>query len=231
MLNFNRKIMKMVFYLGLFLTTAFFSYGQTTEKKAPAPNGEQKKEQHVKVMVSQNGKVTKIDTTFNFSDEKIIKFKVDSMLKKLDISDSESDDNKVIIIRKGKNMHMSQHEGANMPGGEPNNVYYIKSDGGGMKGEKKFVQIDDEKQVVMFDHNGEMIPPPPPMPGVHVRSFKMQDGDPFAMDPNNKDIITYEKKDIGKGLEKITIVRKKQPENEQSKEVKVQVDVNEETKK
>jgi hypothetical protein len=33
--------------------------------------------------------------------------------------------------------------------------------------------------------------------------------DPFAFDPTDTTIVSYNKKDMGKGLEKITIVRKK----------------------
>ena len=126
---------------------------------------------------------------------------------------------------------MSQHGGGNMHGEEQFNVVYDNNDSNSVKGEKKFVIIRDGGNMAFIGPDGEMIPPPPPMPGMHVRSFKMQGGDPFAMDPNDDDIITYDKKDIGKGLEKITIVRKKQPETDKSKEYKVQVDVNEETKK
>jgi hypothetical protein len=194
--------MKLVFYLGLFLATTLLSYGQTAEKKAPAPK-EQKKEQHVKVMVSQNGKVVEIDTTFNFADEKVVKFKVDSILTTLNVTGPGSSDNKVIMIRKGKDMYMS-HPGGNGPG---------------------------EEQISVFYDGKVPPPPPPPMPGMHIRSFQMHGGDPFAMDSNDQDIVTYEKKDIGKGLEKITIVRKKRPENQQSKEVEVKVEVDEETKK
>ena len=224
----------MVFYLGLFLTATLFSYGQTTEKKETAPKGEQKKEQHVKVMVSQDGKVVKIDTTFNFADEKIVKFKVDSMLKKLDVADSGSGDEKIIIIRNRKNMHVSQHGDGSKPGEAHFYLFSQNCDSSGTKGEKKIILNGEGGYVVMSDADRDMIPPPPPippMPGVHVQSFKMHGGDPFAMDPNDMDIITYDKKDIGKGLEKITIVRKKRPETDQSKEIKVQVEVNEETKK
>ena len=57
----------------------------------------------------------------------------------------------------------------------------------------------------------------------------MGGGDPFAMDPDNKDIVSYDRKDIGKGLEKITIVRKKH-DPEAKKEVKVQVHVQDKPK-
>lgn len=224
----------MVFYLGLFLTTALFSFGQTVEKKTSAPTGGQKKEQHVKVMVSQNGKVVKIDTTFNFPDEKVIKFKVDSILKELGVNDPGSGDHKVIVISKGKGTHMGRPLGGNMPGEGQVSVFYHNDDSSAAKGGKKIIWQGEGASVMMFDGDGNMIPPPPPvppMPGVHMRSFQMHGGDPFSMDPNDKDIVTYDKKDIGKGLEKITIVRKKRPENQQSREVEVQVELEDETKK
>ena len=43
--------------------------------------------------------------------------------------------------------------------------------------------------------------------------------------------ISYEKKDIGKGLEKITIIRKKRTENTTNKDVEVKVEVTDDQKK
>ena len=51
------------------------------------------------------------------------------------------------------------------------------------------------------------------------------------MDPDNKDIISYDKKDIGKGLEKITIVRKKHTPAADEKKVEMKVEVSEDDKK
>ncbi len=45
----------------------------------------------------------------------------------------------------------------------------------------------------------------------------------FAFDPNDESVVTFDKKDIGKGLEKITIVRKKQPERVTKKEDNTEV--------
>ena len=215
--------MKVVFFLGLFLATTLLSLGQTT-KSATATKSDQKKEQHVKVMVSQNGKVTKIDTTFNFVDEKLIQLKVDSLLKKLEVVKGKAGESNVIIMR-----------GMGSSGGNRTyRVMYNNSDSNGVKGEKKIVMIGNGNDIATFDSDGDMMlppPPPPPPPPFHMNGFRMTRSDPFAMDPGNKDIISYNKKDIGKGLEKITIVRKKHTPGAEGKEVEMKVEVTDDDKK
>ncbi len=163
----------MVFFLGLFLTVTAFSFGQV-ERTAKDQKTQQKKEQRVKVVVNQDGKEIRIDTTFNFADDKLVQFKVDSILEKYGKDGMAKGDHKVIVLRGGK-----------------------------------IATIDNVGDEMM------MPPPPAPPPPFHMRSFNFAGGDPFAMDPNNKDIISYDKKDIGKGLEKITIVRKKRVSNDE----------------
>ena len=214
--------MKVVFFLGLFLTATLLSYGQTA-KSTTATKSEQKKEQHVKVMVSQNGKVTKIDTTFNFADEKLIQLKVDSLLKKLEVVKGKDGEANVFIMHgKGPNGGTRQYS-----------VMYSNCDSDGVKGGKKVMIIGNGKGIATFDSDGDMMPPPPPPPPppFHVNGFRMTRSDPFAMDPDNKDIISYDKKDIGKGLEKITIVRKKHAPGAEGKEVEMKVEVTEDDKK
>jgi biopolymer transport protein ExbD len=219
--------MKMVFVLGLFLMTTILSFGQTA-KTAPATKSDQKKEQRVKVMVSQNGKVTNIDTTFNFPDEKLVKLKVDSLLKKLEIVDGKDGNADIVIIKGDGNMHWGQKSGGSRAGGKEMKVFYMQGDSGSMKNQKKVVHIMRDGEVTMFGHDGDMMPPPPPPPPFRVQGFKVSGGDPFAMDPDNKDIISYDRKDIGKGLEKITIVRKKQTPPTDAKQVEVKVEVSDE---
>jgi len=215
--------MKVVFFLGLFLTATLLSYGQIA-KSVPAAKSEQKKEQHVKVMVSQNGKVTKIDTTFNFGDEKSIQLKVDSLLKKLEVVKGKAGESNVIIMRgMGPNGGNRQYS-----------VMYQNCDSNGVKSGKKVVMIGNGNGIANFDSDGDMMmppPPPPPPPPFHMNGFRMTRSDAFAMDPDNKDIISYDKKDIGKGLEKITIVRKKHTPGAEGKEVEMKVEVTEDDKK
>ena len=221
--------MKVVFFLGLFLATTLLSLGQTAKtatvtKSATAHDGDQKKEQHVKVMVSHNGKVTKIDTTFNFADEKLIQLKVDSLLKKLEVVKGKDGEHNVIIMRgMGPNGGSRQYS-----------VMYHNCDSNGVKSGKKVVMIGHGNGIATFDSDGDMMlppPPPPPPPPFHMNGFRINNGDPFAMDPDNKDIISYDKKDIGKGLEKITIVRKKHTPGAEGKKAEMKVEVTEDDKK
>jgi hypothetical protein len=197
--------MNLALFTGLILTTNFFTMLAVEEPKMVIEEP-QKKEQRMKVVVNQNGKEIKIDTTFNFADQKSVQAKVDSILKQNGIEQVCEEGNHIIIMKDGKHMTMTQ-SGNRMPGSEEMQVFYQEGDSGKVKG-KKIVRIHKKGDIAIFDADGEMIPPPPPMPPLHVRAT-MNHSDPFAINPNDEDIVTYDKKDIGKGLEKITIVRKK----------------------
>ena len=94
------------------------------------------------------------------------------------------------------------------------------------------IRMEKGDPVVITDNlSGDMMPPPPPPPPpFHVKSFRVTADDPYAHDPANADIVSYEKKDIGKGLEKITIVRKKHDTTLEQKTVTVKVDSSDEKK-
>jgi hypothetical protein len=141
----------------------------------------------------------------------------------------------VIILRSNGKTTMSSHAGGKMPGEKQIQIFYQSGDSGKMKSGHKVMRIMDGASVVVEGMDDEMMPPPPPppppMPGMQIRSFSMAGGDPFAMDPNDADIVTYDKKDIGKGLEKITIVRKKHTPGPEEKNVEIKVDVSDDKKK
>lgn len=222
--------MKMVFFLGLFLAATIFSFGQD-EKTAKDQKLTQKKEQHIKVVVNQNGKEIKIDTTFNMPDEKAIQFKVDSILKKYGKEGMASGHRKVMVLRGGNEM---RHESMDLPGGEHIQIFCLPGDSGKTKQIRKIIRLGKDGEVATIDNfDGDMIPPPPPVPPVppfHMKSYKISGGDPFSFDPDNKDIVSYDKKDIGKGLEKITIVRKKSTSGDNKKNVEVRVEVSDDKK-
>jgi len=224
--------MKMVFLLGLFLTTTLLSFGQT-EVAASDQKASPKRVQRVKVVMKQDGKEVKIDTTFNFADEKVIQMKIDSMLERQGIKGDRPGDPHVVIMRGGNKMRLNHHAGSNFPGEEQFEVFCQSGDTTGMKCEKKIICVGKGSHAAAFDADGDMIPPPPPppVPPFLLRSFKINGGDPFAMDPNDRDIISYDKKDIGKGLEKITIVRKKHNPGEEAKEIQMKVEVSDDQKK
>jgi len=234
--------MKFAFLLGLLLATTAISFGQVekakTTDKTPqkkeqsvsvtvnAEKNQQKKEQRVKIVVDENGKVTKIDTTFNLPDEKALQTKVDSMMKKLGKDGKLTGEHKVIILRGGDQMKHMQHSGDNQF-----EVFYNTNDSGKVKHARRIIRMGDGGDVVLDNIEGDMMPPMPPMGPGHMKVMRFGGGDPYAHDPDNADIVSYEKKDIGKGLEKITIVRKKHAEAQRGKEVEVKVETSVEPKK
>ena len=218
--------MKLVFVTGLLLAATLLSFGQT-EKAAQDQKTTPKKVQRIKMVMNQNGKEIKIDTTFNFADEKMVKAKVDSIMKKLEKEGITMGDSG-IMLRNKKQMYWSHLSGKNLPHAETFEVFVDDGDTGKVKHERKVIRLNYGAKGQGFGPDGDgMVPPPPPVP--HVRAFRFAGGDPFAMDPNDKDIVSYHRKDMGKGLEKITIVRKKH-DPEAKKEVKVQVHVQDKPK-
>ena len=220
--------MKLVFFLGLFLAVTALSFGQV-ENAAKDQKSQQKKGQRLKVVVNQDGKETRIDTTFNLADEKQIQFKIDSILNKYGKGGNAKGDHKVIILRDDNN-RMHVQAGGNAGGSEHLEMFYTTSDSGKEKAHaRKVIRMTTNGQVATINEIGDdrmpPPPPPPPVPPSHMKSFRFAGGDPFAMDPNDKDIISYDKKDIGKGLEKITIVRKKHISDDEKKEIEVKVEV------
>ena len=224
--------MRHVFLLGLFLASTIFSFAQ--EKTAQQTEKTTKKnEQRIKVMVNQDGKQIKIDTTFNLPDETMIQFKVDSLLHKLGVNEGNAGEPNIVILRGPNRMSMSRHHANGLPGENQIELIYQKGDSGQVKNVRKVIRVRGENMETV-DVTGDMEPPMPPMPPVppfHMREFRMAHDDPFAMDPNDKDIITYDKKDLGKGLEKITIVRRKHTPETDAKEVQVKVEVDDQKKK
>lgn len=198
--------MNLLFAAGLILTTGMF-----TSRAAVVPAGDekdpQKKEQHIKVMVKQDGKEIKIDTTFTLPDEKAIQSKVDSMLKIHGIDVKTVKGHKIMVIS-GRN-----HPGLDNPGDSlfrGKGHFSIMMDDGDsilVNGRKKLAHVfgRDMKELQLDLENLKM----PHMADIQLKGLNYHLRDPFAMDPNDEDIVSYDRKDIGKGLEKITIVRKK----------------------
>lgn len=232
-LKFRNRVVAASIFAGLLFTFSSFTFGPV-DNATLADDLPQKKVQRVKVVVNKDGKETKIDTTFNLPDEKMINFKVDSMLKKLDVDGIVSNESGVVIHRGGKAMYLNHPKGANLPGEEQFDIFIQHGDSGKMTHKKKIIRIGEGENFSFGNAEGDLLvppPPPPPMPPFPIEFRQRFSGDPFAFDPGDAAIISYDKKDIGKGLEKITIIRKKQAGNNPKKEVKVQVDVSDDVKK
>jgi hypothetical protein len=194
--SLRNRVLVTSILMGLLFSASSFTIGPVQDSPTN-DNIPQKKSQRVKIIVSKDGKVTEIDTTLNLADEKKIQFKVDSMLKRYDITIQKCDS------------------------------------GMGSQG-KRIIRIGKDGNFNTFGwHDGDMmIPPPPPVPHKSNFTFYKQFGaDPYAFDTKDESVISYEKKDIGNGLERITIVRKKKSEQKENKEVRVTVETSDDKTK
>lgn len=226
----NRVVVGTVLMALLFTATSF-----TFSPVVDAPlvdNPPQKKEQRIKIIVKKDGKETKIDTTFNFPDEKMVNAKVDSMLKKFDAEGIESEKYDVLIHHPGKWMKFISR-GENLPGDEQFDVMIQQGDSGLTKHVRKIIRVSADGGVISMgdsDNNEFLAPPPPPPPPPFMMNGQFV-GDPFSFDTNDASIVSYDKKDIGKGLEKITIIRKKNVGRNENREVQVRVETSDAPKK
>ena len=219
--------------MAMLLSASSFTFNPSVD--APlAGEGPQKKEQKVKVIVKKDGKETKIDTTFNLPDEKMINWKVDSMLTKLGIERNDSDRLNVLIHHPGKRMKYMNRGGTNLPENEQFDVLIQQGDSGMTKHIRKIIRMGENGDIISLgdmEDNEFLAPPPPPPPPPPFMMNGHFGNDPFAFDTNDENIISYEKKDIGKGLERITIIRKKKEENKENREVQVRVETSNDSKK
>jgi hypothetical protein len=231
-LNLRNKVAIATIFIGLLFTASSFTFGPV-DGTISADNGPQKKEQRVKVTVNQNGKETKIDTTFNLPDEKMIQVKVDSMLKKMEINGIGPDMKNIVIHRRGKHMNWNSKEGDKFSGNEQYDIMVQVGDSGKCKQEKRIIRFDEDGDFSGFsDAEGDLLPPPPPPPPHStMMTHKRMVGDPYSFDTKDESVISYEKKDIGNGLEKITIIRKKKADQKGNSKVSVKVESSDDSKK
>jgi hypothetical protein len=210
----NRLVVSAVF-MAVFFTTSSFTFNPSVS--APlVGDPPQKKERRIKVIVKKDGKETKIDTTFNLPDEKMISFKVDSMLKKFDLAALDSSKFNVFFDHPGNRLRHFSRGKANLPGVEKLDIMIQDCDSGMRKPMRGIIHLDDNDEILSLGdmENEELLaPPPPPEPPYPPFMTNNQFGNNSSeFNSNDESIISYSKKDIGKGLEKITIIRKKRVE-------------------
>lgn len=147
-----------------------------------------KKEQNIKVWVKEDPKTVEKEMTI-MADSAFHGLGNDLKNKKVTVTVISSDNGA------GNSSSYSYSIGDTIPkGGEPkvarsvngkNMIYMVRSDG----------------------ENSDLTTQPHRVKGYRVSGHPSRD--PFAFDPADTSIVSYQKKDVGKGLEKITIVRKK----------------------
>ena len=227
--NFQNEFALTVFCAGLWLTSSAFTIGPA-EAVRLVDNTPQKKVQRVKVFVTKDdGKETIIDTTFNLPNQKMMKDKADSILRNLDIDKAGTRKN-VFIFSDGKGMKSFVKADKDMPGNEQLEVIVQDSDSDNVAPARKIIRIKGGRSKALC--NDEFLPPPPPMPPMGMGHPRFhQGGDSYAFDTKDESVISYEKKDMGDGTEKITIIRKKRDAPHSPKEVKIKTAVPVDAKK
>ena len=230
-LNLRNTVVFSLGLVGLLFLTSSFTFGPTEDAQLVG-NDPQKKEKRVKVIVRVDGNETKIDTAFNIPDEKIANEKIDSILSKIDGEGTGHHRPGHVLIMNDKMMKFHHRAMNNSPADEQFNILIQDNDSGKLCKAKKVICIktDDDDQMIEEIDDDQMFPPPPPMPCCAPSMYHHSFGsDPFAFDTKDESVVSYEKKDIGNGLEKITIIRKKQGQDEPQKVVHVKAIVSDDS--
>ncbi len=211
-------------FLGLFLSATSLSFGVGD---APLLGlSKDKKEKRVKVIVTVDGNETKIDTAFTISDDKRVDEKVDSLLQKYKIEGSAANNlDKFFLIRDKSKQDADMLE----PLDDNFDILIQNSDSGPRCEKPKVVRIRRSPDFKVMDDNEMM---PFPMPGHPPVVIKQRcEINPFDFDTKDESVVSYKKKDIGNGMERITIVRKKHEEPHQKKEITVKAEIKDDSKK
>lgn len=216
-----------LFGMGL---AAFIFSSAAFAQKTPEPK-EPKKTRHIKMMKIENGKKMELDTVLSGDDvfiwkgdtlnpaKHIKKFSPSGFDKMhqvdVEVENKDGKENVMIIRhRKGKSgdpmiMHMDS--------GEDVQVF---SDQEGDSIQKRIIvrkrlkDGKDEDKVIYFDGQDmdhfPSIPPPPPVPRMKVLKRTQSNR---VIDLNDPNIVSYKKKELSGGREKIEIIRKKSEKN------------------
>jgi hypothetical protein len=186
-----------------FVLPVLAASAQTVTKTA---SQSQKKSQTVKVQVNDNAKVSVKDTV-------IVVTKVNNMTYSAGNAANKSDT--IILSGNGKSEEKKfivfNNDSKGHTGNDSVRVTCIVTTGDSM--DNKAIHDlkwlgDGKRMIIMKDANGGNFDLPTPPPGAQVRvGYPLHDA--FAFDPTDSDIVSYKKKDMGKGQEKITIIRKK----------------------
>jgi len=201
------------------LTTALLSSFAFTQKSDNAQNP--KKNRHVRLVRIENGKKMEIDTVFTNDD--VFVWNGDTINPEKPTKEFE---NFGLKNKKG-NVKFLRHRGK--PGestfnvmSPDDNVEVFADERDDTTGERVMIRKrmkDGDADHFIFRNTPNMkdLPPAPPVPPVppvpHVKMFGMQHSGKI-IDLNDPNIISYKKKEMSGGREKIEIIRKKSNNNE-----------------
>ena len=192
---------------------------------------EPKKSRHIKMVKIENGKKMELDTVLTGNDVFVWNGDTINPEKRIGKLSSSKFDKMhqfgvTVDDRKGKeNVMFFKHRGGksgepmiwNMDSGDDLEIITEDVDSLGKRIVVRKRMMDGADDVMAFTNGDfDMIAPPapptPPMPPVppfsHVRMMKMQHGGQI-IDLNDPNVVSYKKKDVKGGMEKIEIIRKK----------------------
>jgi len=201
------------------------SYSNFQEKEKAQP----KKTRHIKMMKMENGKKMELDTVLSGDDvfvwngdtinpQKHIKKFSPSEFDKIHHPDGDMDEQRDVKIyrhkgnKSGKPMIWKMDSDDDVEtvtveeGDSTENKIIIR---------KRLKDGNDEDQIIYFNHEDEEnFPPMPPMPPMpHMRMMQMNHSKGM-INLNDPNVISYKKKVMSGGREKIEIIRYKSDENE-----------------
>lgn len=189
----------------IFLIAAFLTSAQSSVITSGQP---QKKEQKVKILIKKDGKLIESDTAFVTSTGKGVIYEENGktfVADSLVISGSEKGRDRMVTII------INEENGAPGNGGKVSTYTYTVGDTLQNDIQRKVIRLGDQKNtIIMQGPEADTFNPKGTSPGtraVMVEGFQIRD--PYSFDATDPGIVSYKKKDIGKGQEKITIIRKK----------------------
>jgi len=207
------------------LTTALLSF--TLVQKSDEVQ-EPKKTRHIKMMKMENGKKMELDTVLTNDDvfvwngdtvnpikhmRKVSPSGFDKM-EKFDVKVDHQDGNEKVMIIKHKDGKGGQPMIWHMESDDDMDILTEDNDSTGKRIVVRKMLRDGDENMVFHFKNGDMkhfppmppVPPVPPMP--HMRMMKMQHSGQI-INLNDPNIISFKKKEMSGGREKIEIIRKK----------------------
>jgi hypothetical protein len=204
------------------ITTALSSF-TFIQKSDEAQN--QKKERHIKMVKIENGKKMELDTVLH-NDEpfvwkgdtinpgkhgKIMHSSDKDKMQQFDVTVDDKGGNEKVMILKHHGGKPGEPMILNMDTGDDMEIVTENVDSLGKQIViRKHVKDGDFDHVYYF-HDGDVEPFPPMPPVPHMKMHHSGQ----IIDLNDPNVISYKKKDMSGGREKIEIIRKKSTESEE----------------
>lgn len=207
--------------MGTFLALVIIFHGLNLTAQTITSSGgvPQKKERVIKVLVTDHGKLTEKDTIIVVSNGSSASFSAGNAVFKADT---------IILSGNGKTMESTvtvfDNKGkGNLAKDSVKTTYTFISTDSALNepvGDMKWLG-GGKPNIIMKKDGGNAFYFQGPPSRVHV-GYPLED--PFSLGGSDPDIVSYKKKDIGKGQEKITIIRKKRVLPSMTKEAEIKIE-------